>query len=399
MVEQSEIRNPQSKILVVEDSPVQAEALRRTLVKEGYEVCVAKDGAEGLAMAQKERPHLVISDIMMPVMDGYEMCRKIKESKEMADIPVLLLTQLIEPEEVIRGLESGAYSYLTKPYSEGFLLSKVKYIMENPDRYRNRPDRRSIEFEYDGKHYEVHSSRTQTLSYLITTYENAVLKNRELAKAQEELHLLNEQLEEKVRNRTAALSAEVSERKRAEEALRINMEQLRTITEMAADAIICIEPPDTIYMWNRKAEEMFGCTASEAMGKSLHQLIVPEKYREKANEGLKAFFQTGTGPIIGKTVEMSALRKDGTEFPVELSISAIRMGDSYQATGIIRDITERKAAEEKLKQHVEELERFKKATIQRELRMKELRDKVEELEKGTTGDTGKEKEKSSLIRG
>lgn len=382
MVEQSEIRNPQSKILVVEDSPVQAEMLKRLLVREGYDVLAAGNGAEGLAIAQKERPHLVISDIVMPVMDGYEMCRKIKESKEMADMPVLLLTQLIEPEEVIKGLESGAYSYLTKPYSEGFLLSKVKSIMENPDRYRNRPDRRSVEFEYEGKRYEVHSSRTQTLSYLITTYENAVLKNRELAKAQEELNLFNEQLEEKVRNRTAALSAEVSERKRAEEALRMNMEQLRTITETAADAIICMKPPGVIYLWNKKAEEMFGYPVEEAVGKDIHSLIVPEGMRERAATGLKTFLETGTGPVVGNTVELAGLRKDGTEFSVELSLSAIRVGDAWHATGIIRDITERKQAEENLKRHVEELERFKKATIQRELRMKELRDRVEELEKG-----------------
>lgn len=206
----SESQNPYSKfrILVVEDSPIQAEMLKRTLVKEGFEVLMAGNGVEGLAMAQKQRPHLIISDILMPVMDGYEMCKKIKEIKELTEIPIVLLTQLTDTDEVIKGLESGAYSFLTKPYHEEFLISKVKYILENPDRYKNRPDRKSIEFEYDGKHYEVHSSRTQTLSYLITTYENAVLKNKELAKAEEDLKLLNEQLEDKVREKTKELQYE-----------------------------------------------------------------------------------------------------------------------------------------------------------------------------------------------
>ncbi len=235
MGEQLAFQNPRSKILIVEDSPVQAEMLKRLLVQHRYDVTIAKNGAEGLAMTQKERPNLVISDIMMPVMDGYTMGKKIKEDKEITKTPVLLLTQLTEPEEVINGLESGAYSYLTKPYNEEFLVSKVRYILENPDRYRNRPDRKSVEFEYDGKHYEVHAGRSQTLNYLITTYENAILKNQELLKAKEELQLLNDKLEEKVRERTAALSTEISERKQAEKELKERLDELERFHKVTVD--------------------------------------------------------------------------------------------------------------------------------------------------------------------
>ena len=218
----------QSKeILVVEDSPVQAETLRRVLFENGYKVILAKNGAEGLETIRKKKPDLIISDILMPVMDGYQMCGKIKQSAELRNIPVLLLTQLVEPEEVIRGLESGADNYLTKPFNEVFLLSKVKTLLENPYRFKNRPDRKSIEFEYDGKRYEVHSGRSQTLSYLISTYQNAVLKTKEVESAREELRNINERLEEKVKERTAALislnedlSLEVAERKKAEETIR-----------------------------------------------------------------------------------------------------------------------------------------------------------------------------------
>ncbi|MEK7804716.1 MAG: PAS domain S-box protein [Planctomycetota bacterium] len=150
--------------------------------------------------------------------------------------------------------------------------------------------------------------------------------------------------------------------------------------ESAKDAIICLKAPGTIYLWNKKAEEMFGYPAAEALGRDMHALIVPERYHEKTHEGLHPFFQTGTGAVVGKTIELYALRRDGTEFPIELSISPMQIRGEWQATGIIRDVTERKLSEEKLKQQVEELERFKKATIQREIRMKELRDKLEKYE-------------------
>lgn len=171
------------------------------------------------------------------------------------------------------------------------------------------------------------------------------------------------------------------ERRLADEMLKASEERFRTILETAQDAIICLEYTGKISVWNKKAEEMFGYPPDEMIGKELHKIIVPERHRVKAYDGLKTFFRTGAGPVVGKTVELSALRKDGTEFPIDLSISAMQIRGEWQATGIIRDITARKQAEEKLKQQVEELERFKKATIQREIRMKELRTKVEELEK------------------
>lgn len=131
----------------------------------------------------------------------------------------------------------------------------------------------------------------------------------------------------------------------------------QTITDTAGDAIICLEAPDTVNLWNKKAEEMFGYTEDEVMGKKLHELIVPERDRNNSFMGLRAFFQTGTGNVTGKTVEVSALRKDGTEFPIELSLSAMKIGGEWQSTGIVRDITERKTAREEIERQRDELHR------------------------------------------
>ncbi|MBI5560058.1 MAG: PAS domain S-box protein [Deltaproteobacteria bacterium] len=369
-------------ILIVEDSEVQAFALKRMLTANGYTARIAKNGAEGIALAEKYPPALIVSDILMPVMDGYEMCREIKEDGTLKGIPLILLTQLTEAEDVIKGLDCGAECYVTKPYDEDFLILKVKDLLGNKTQLRNIPDERGVEIVYNGKRYMIHSGRVQTMSLLLSTYENAVLQNKKLMKTEEELKAANERLGETVEKRTLALNEEMKKVKLAEENLRENEERLRTVMESANDAIISLGAPDDIYLWNKKAEEMFGYRAEEAIGKPFHELIVPERYREKARAGLKAFFQSGTGPIVGRHVELSALRRDSTEFPVEISLSAMRIKGQWHATGIIRDITERREAEEALKKQVEELERFKKATIQRELRMKELRTKLERLKKG-----------------
>ena len=169
--------------------------------------------------------------------------------------------------------------------------------------------------------------------------------------------------------------------KLTEEKLRMSEIKFHTICASAHDAIITIYNEGRVSYWNEAAEKMFGRTSEEVTGKEIHELIMPERFRKRHQEGFKAFQDTGAVPVVGKAVELAALRKDGNEFPIELSVSAMQIRGEWQATGIIRDITERKQAEERLKQQVEELERFKKATIQREIRMKELRTKVEKLEK------------------
>ncbi len=372
--------NPNERdILIVEDSEIQAAILKRTLTQAGYKVAAANNGAQGLEMAQRLMPQLIISDVLMPVMDGYQMCRKIKDSDAIKGIPVILLTQSMEPEEVIKGLMADADNYITKPYDAGFLLQKVKTILENPASFDNRPDKQCTEFDYLEKHYSITTSRARTLNFLFCTYENAVIRNRELAGVQTQLKALNEQLEDIVRERTESLRKEVFERNAVEEALRESEERLRAIVASAHDAVICLEEPGNVYLWNAQAELMFGYSAAEAIGKDLHDLIVPERYRKDARAGLPEFFKSGKGRIIDKTLELEALRKDGTEFFVELSVSAVKLRGLWNSIGIIRDITGRKNLEQEMKQNFNYLERMNKLMVGRELKMEELRKEVSGL--------------------
>ena len=148
-------------------------------------------------------------------------------------------------------------------------------------------------------------------------------------------------------------------------------EKFRKISASANDAIIMLDDDERVSYWNAAAEKIFSYSKEEAVGKSLHTLIIPVVFRDRHLEGFKEFQMTGQGPVIGKTVELTALRRGGEEFPIELSLSGVQIKGKWNAIGTIRDITERKIlnarllaeiegrkkVQERLKQMVKELER------------------------------------------
>jgi PAS domain S-box-containing protein len=138
---------------------------------------------------------------------------------------------------------------------------------------------------------------------------------------------------------------DVTERRRAEEALQESEERLRAMAASVREAILMIDGDGLVTFWNPAAERLFGYNRAEALGKLVHMLIVPPQYRDKHIEGLIRFKASGEGPVLGQVLELPALRKDGTEFPVELSISALQFKGRWHAVGILRDISARKQAE------------------------------------------------------
>ena len=207
-------------ILVVEDSPTQAEELRYVLEQEGFAVSLARDGAAALESLRKIRPALVISDIVMPRMDGFEFCRRFKSAQGSKGIPVILLTALSDPEDVLRGLECGADGFLTKPYDEKYLLTQVRHILTNVELRQEAHGQSGAEIFFRDRRYLITSDRRQILDLLLSTYETAIVKNRQLKEMQDALADLNRALERKVEERTAALAAEIQQRRLAEEEVR-----------------------------------------------------------------------------------------------------------------------------------------------------------------------------------
>jgi PAS domain S-box-containing protein len=137
-------------------------------------------------------------------------------------------------------------------------------------------------------------------------------------------------------------------RKRSEETLKQSEEQSRLIIETARDAFIGMDAEGLITAWNRHAEVLFGWSRLEAVGRRLADTIIPERYREAHVKGLKRFIETGEAPVLNKQIEISALRRDGREFPVELTIWPVQTGKIIRFNAFIHDITERKQARERL---------------------------------------------------
>ncbi len=143
------------------------------------------------------------------------------------------------------------------------------------------------------------------------------------------------------------LQLEIQERTNAENALRESEERYRAIAESTPDAIITTNSATKILLWNKAAESIFGYTQNEIIGKS-SKILVPERVRELEKLGVERSAKTGISAVLGKTVESVGLRKDGSEFPTEVSLSSWSSGGEAYYAAIIRDITERKKAEDEL---------------------------------------------------
>ncbi|MFQ6605286.1 MAG: PAS domain S-box protein [Fidelibacterota bacterium] len=147
---------------------------------------------------------------------------------------------------------------------------------------------------------------------------------------------------------------DVSDLKRTAQLLQAEQEKFHSLTDTANDAIIGIDDSGQITVWNRAAESLFGYDDQEVIGKKMHRLIVPKSEISKAIKGLKSFRQTGRGPMVGMTVETEGIHKNGDIIPLELSISSYQIGQQWFATGIVRDIRQRKK-EESFRKAIQEL--------------------------------------------
>jgi two-component system, cell cycle sensor histidine kinase and response regulator CckA len=210
-------------LLIVEDSATQALELSLLLESQGFQVNVAKDGLSGLERAHRFNYDAVLSDVVMPGIDGYELCRRLKSDAQTAGVPVILLTSLTDPLDIIRGLECGADNFITKPYEPAYLLDRVRRLLDNKAMRTGRKVALGVDVMLMGKRFTINSEKEQMLDLLISTFEE-VLRSRQ-------------------REYEARLS---------EETVRVSHRFLQSALDALSTQIAIVDPSSTIVAANQR---------------------------------------------------------------------------------------------------------------------------------------------------
>jgi len=311
------------EILIAEDSPTQAEQLKHYLSASGYSVRMVGDGNQALAAALENQPAMLITDVVMPEMDGYTLCRKIKSSKTLKDIPVVLLTSLSRPQDILKGLECGADSFIRKPYDDKYLVSRVEYILANQELRRTDRLQAGVQLQFDGRAHFITAEKQQILDLLISTYEGALQINEELETKQREL----------LRER----------------------DLLHTLMDNVPDFIYFKDTAGRFTTINRALARALGISKPEdALGETDFEYFA-EAYARQALADEQNVLRTGQ-PLVGKVEEIHLRDK------LRLWISTTKMvvrdleGKNIGTFGVSRDITESKHAEQELQLAKQNLE-------------------------------------------
>ncbi len=227
-------------ILIAEDSATQAQRLQHILEQYGYRVIATANGRLALAAARHSKPALIISDVVMPEMTGYELCGRVKADAALSDVPVILVTTLSDPQDVIRGLECRADNFILKPYEPEQLMRRIQFVLVNNQMRRSEQPGMGLEIVFGGQKHFITADRLQILNLLLSTYEAAMQRNAELSSTRDtlrqtnsELQRLTQELEERVLMRTRELELSNQALRQAQQAL-IQQERLSALGQMAS---------------------------------------------------------------------------------------------------------------------------------------------------------------------
>jgi len=176
-----------SRILIVDDSPTQLEALRSLIEGAGFQVETANSGELALERIHGEPPDLVLTDVVMPGISGYELCARIKHELGERAPAVVLLTSLQDPRDIVRGIESRADNYITKPYEPEHLIARIRTVLENRQLRDRAPGEEGLRIHFLGEQFTISSTPDQILQLLLASFEELTRTNRALQESQRAL--------------------------------------------------------------------------------------------------------------------------------------------------------------------------------------------------------------------
>lgn len=247
-------------ILVVDDSPTQLEALRSLLADAGMAVETARSGEEALVAVEQYRPELVLTDVVMPGMSGFDLCKRIKQSHATDAPAVVLLTSLADPRDIVRGVEAGADNYITKPYEQEHLIRRVRWMLENRALRRDGQSGEGLRLRFMGEEYTLRAAPEQMLELLLGSLEELAQTNRALRESQQALaaasarELEREQAAREEAERTARAMEQLA--RAAEAATRARDEVLATVSHDLKNPVGTIYTSSTLLLDMALTEEL-----------------------------------------------------------------------------------------------------------------------------------------------
>jgi PAS domain S-box-containing protein len=264
------------KVLAVDDNRTNLHILQVFLKKLGHDVILAENGEEAVARFQSESPDLVLLDIMMPVMDGFEAARRIKAMTRDRWTPVIFLSALNRDENLVEGLDAGADDYLTKPINFVVLEAKLRSMQRS-----------------------------------LTMQQVAI----------------------------------------------DSLRRIQAISDNVLDAIVTTDERGLIVSVNESTERIFGWPAQELIGQSVGVLMPPDARATHA-DNIGKYGADRPSRMVGQEREVLALHKDGHQFPATIAVSQVVLDNQRMLIGVVRDISERKRTEQKLRDNARQLQTY-----------------------------------------
>jgi|GEM_PF-481120 len=350
-------------ILIVDDTPTNLAIVVEHLEDHGYRVAVARNGKEGIKRAKFVEPDLILLDVMMPDMDGFETCRRLKALDATKNIPVIFMTALEEATDKIAGFEAGGVDYITKPFQIAEVLARVnthlslhamqvKLAEQNVRMQEEMAVRHGTESALQQAHDALEARVAQRTADLVSANLRLQLEITERIEAQRALQQTRDELEVRVNQRTAELSkayatimAEVDERKNFEAQLRLRNRAIESSVN-AVVIINCVEPNNPIEYINPAFERITGYVSSDALGRSIDFLFADEDDQPGIEHIRQALRDQREGRATLRTYH-----KDGGLFWNDLQIAPVRddAGVVTHFVCILNDVTDARNHEDELK--------------------------------------------------